>query len=565
MRAQRRFLLLKLALLAAMVSSLVTLQSARCQSAPGPSAVRLSPVQSVTGVVPTSGDPQPAAAPTSGPPLPATGTRCTVQAQNGAWLCLQGLRDAGTTLRAYLTYFQDKAGLQLVKNPTLALDGVPQRIINVSTFEKSGEQLSVQMVVKFVGTVADAEIHPSLRMGVDTVIKKAGKLPGSRIGLIGYNVRRANYQPNVELGDDAGLQNAAGLVTPIGGGLSFELFDALNEAINRLEREPAAQRRVLLVFTDGLEKDRDRDRLFQQLAQRAVRADVLVQTIMMPNREPKPYIRVLADSTGGLTQVPQDGDGVTRAFEHVANDLLNQSVVTYDLVRPATARPGIRQRHSITLAYQGLSLSATEDILWANPSATQKPAMGMAQQADSAPMDLSFLSTLLRVLIPVAVIVGLGLLVLSLVSKRFRKGPKSEGTGNVFLLDGSTLKGSAGARVPVASMPLFPLARPGSKGRPAPLVVFWLYEVDRQRTHAVTRFPFTIGNDLDCDLVLRGVGSDVASCQICFDRKQASLRKWQGAPPLMNGKQLDGAMPVQERAEFTVAGQRLVLFETSIS
>ena len=77
--------------------------------------------------------------------------------------------------------------------------------------------------------------------------------------------------------------------------------------------------------------------------------------------------------------------------------------------------------------------------------------------------------------------------------------------------------------------------------------------------------PFTIGNDLDCDLVLRGVGSDVASCQICFDRKQASLRKWQGAPPLMNGKQLDGAMPVQERAEFTVAGQRLVLFETSIS
>jgi len=563
----RRSLLYKLALLGELVSPVAFSQPPPRPPVPDayPTDDAMSSSQPAAGSSAARSIEAPQAIAAAGLLLPSNGPRCVTDGQRGSWLCLQGLRNVGTTLRAYMTYVQGADGIQLVKNPTLSLDGVPQRIVGANSIAKSGEPLSVLIVVKLVGNLSDAEVHSSLRVAVDNVISKAQKLPGSRIGLIGYNVRRANYQPNVELGDDAGLRTAAQLVPPVGVGLSFELFDALNEAVNRLEREPSERRRVLLVFTDGIEKDRDRERLFQQLAQRVARADVLVQVVMMPNREPQPYIRALADNTGGMTQVPQDGDGVTRAFGHLADTLLNQSVVTYELANPTTARLDSRQRHNIVLAYQGLSLSAAENILWPSAPAAQQPAGSQTQQNDRAPLDPSFVRTLFGGLVSVTAVAGLGLLLIELVRRRYRNGPQPEGTGNVFLLEGNAPKGAAGARAPVAAVPLFPTTRPGPMGRSAPLVVLWLYEVGRRRTHVVSRFPFSIGNDLDCDLVLKGVGGQVASCQICFDRQQILLRKWQGEPPQMNNKPVDGTMPVHGRSEFTVAGQLLVLFETTIA
>lgn len=482
------------------------------------------------------------------------GPRC-LSSQDGAFLCLQRLQDSGSGLRGLLTYGTPTQEVKLADAPTLTVDGVKLPLSKAAPFADTDEQLSMIAVIQLAGRQKDKDAFPILQHGLGQLVQEVARLRQARIGFLGYNVTRASYQPNVELGDAAALGAVVqGLQLPDIKALSFELHDALDEAVSRLEHEPASRRKLVVVFTDGEEKDRARAQLFQKLARRANQADIVVDAIMFPSpNEPKDFLRVFVESTGGAIRRSRDLPTLGAAFDATVMELTRQTVATFLLDRAARLRIASLRTHQIELRQGALLLKST----W--PVEVRSATVPAVQRA-STPEPSSQGGWLIWCM-AAAALAGGGLLLF------FRRDWRLPWVG-------TSPVAPPRAPPPPPPPPSVSTDQGNSPPQPAPggspriterRAICWLYEVKRQRTHVVDRFPFTVGNDLDCDLVLGGLDQAASVCVINSDGRNFYLQSQQEGTVPYRRKLLTRREVLPDRAEFAVGTHRLVIFETPLT
>lgn len=492
--------------------------------------------------------------------------RC-VQGQDGSSLCLQALQNTGTSLRAFLTAGTPSQEVKFLEAPALTVDGVKLTPNKAVAFADSDEPLSVIAVIQLAGRQKDKEAFPVLQQGLLLLGQTVTKLRQVRIGVLGYNVTRASYQPNVELGEVSRLPAVVqALQLPDIRAVSFELHDALDEAITRLDHESASRRKMIIVFTDGEEKDRSRVQLFEKLVRRANQADIVVNVIMLPSRgEPKDFLSAFVEGTGGKIRQSRDLPTLGAAFEATMTELTKQTVATYSLDRLPLARAGGRRVHQVQLEQGPLLLKTSWQLDWRSPTVTPH-----GEQVPSTESGATAGSPLLIIVISgAAVVVGSGLLLLR--RKNFRRSPTDQVKVVPTVRTPPALPPSPTVRNPVnpppSVAPVYPAVPPpnASQATPDGQAVCWLYEVKRQRTHLVDRFPFSVGNDLDCDLVLGGLGEPVAVGLLSADGHNFYLQAQPEGRWSLRGRLLARRELLAERTEFAVGNHRLVLFKTPLN
>jgi VWFA-related protein len=193
-------------------------------------------------------------------------------------------------------------------------DGVPQRIDLVLS-----EQLPLDVILALdvsASLTGDALQH--LQQATTAVL--GGLQPGDRSGLLTFNHRLAVREPLT--GDAERVRDALQAVIPEG---QTSLVDAVYASVTMGEAD--AGRDLLIVFSDGL--DTTSWLAPGDVLEAARRSDVTAYGASVRGVRRDPFLRDLAEQTGGsIVEVDSTRD-LSRAFSGILDEFRNRYVVSY--------------------------------------------------------------------------------------------------------------------------------------------------------------------------------------------------------------------------------------------
>lgn len=410
-------------------------------------------------------------------------------------------------------------------------------------YEELKTPVDVVAVVMLPRHRADAPDHEAgLRGGLLALLSETYRVPGSRFGLLGYSESATDFlprlpaanEPLIEEKKSEALRDAIkGLTLSANQPSEWYIKPAVLSAyemfgLGRPTAGTEPRRRHLVLFTNGIDYDPDTARVFASLARNAVMDGVSV-TLISPPRYTNPVrseVAPLVDGTGGLVYAARSSEEVEQAFRRVGTELRGQTVVSFR-PEPASSRTAPLR---FGLALPEAPLALLPIALERPVRLTMSPAQGKAEPRRRIGW-IAFLSA-------------------------------SGGFCSLALL-GLWLRRRQGARLHAS----------GSPGRPArapsvPAVArVWLHWVDLGRDILLDELPHTLGNDLDCDTVLLGVGGQRKRCEIRRDAATDSLYLVPLDPDSVRCQQswVAGPLKLADGAEFLVNTQRFKLFITQLT
>jgi len=162
----------------------------------------------------------------------------------------------------------------------------------------------------------------------------------------------------LDLGQDpAGLEPALRRAQP-GGGTA--LYDAVAAAVGRLDADSAERRSVVVVFTDGA--DRDSRLELEQLLGFARSREVLIYAIGFGSTgRQRRVLEALSGSTGGRAFFADDAAGIAQAASAVAGDLRGRYRIGY--YPDASRRDGRWHNLEVRVARTGIEVHARPGYL----------------------------------------------------------------------------------------------------------------------------------------------------------------------------------------------------------
>jgi VWFA-related protein len=210
-------------------------------------------------------------------------------------------------------------GDRLVRGLTAAdfelLDnGVPQQI-DLVLFE----QLPLNVILALdVSASLTGDGLQHLQQATDAVL--GGLQPDDRAGLLTFNHRLTIREPLT--GDAARVRDALQAVTPEG---QTSLVDGVYASMTMGEGE--AGRDLLIVFSDGL--DTTSWLLAADVLEAARRSDVTAYGAWVRGVRRDPFLRDLAEQTGGEVVEVDSTRDLSRAFSGILDEFRNRYVVSY--------------------------------------------------------------------------------------------------------------------------------------------------------------------------------------------------------------------------------------------
>lgn len=408
-------------------------------------------------------------------------------------------------------------------------------------YEELKTPVDVVAVVMLPKHRADApDYEGGLRGGLLALLLETFRIPGSRFGLLGYGESATDFSPRLPLANEPLLEEKKsealrdaikGMTLSASPPSEWYVKPAVLSAyemfgLGRAAAGTEPRRRHLVLFTNGIDYDPDTARVFASLARNAVMDGVAV-TLISPPRYTTPVrseLAPLVDGTGGLVYAARSSEEVELAFRRVGAELRVQAVASF--------RPDSAASRSAPLK---LALALPEAPLALLPIAIERPVLvAMSPALEKAePRRRPGLIALLSAL-------G-GFCSLALLSLWLGRRP------------GARLHASGSGDSRTASAP--PVAR------------VWLHWVDLGRDILLDQLPHTLGNDLDCDTVLLGVGNKKQRCEIRRDAATDSLY----LVPLdldsvvCRQRSIDRPLKLLDGAEFFVNKQRFKLFITQLT
>jgi VWFA-related protein len=229
-------------------------------------------------------------------------------------------------------------------------DGVAREVVRV---ERATAPLDIMLLVD------DSEVlSPALQSMREGVTKFVEKLQGhATIGVMTFGERPTLIVPPTT--DIAALKRGIGRIFPRPGSGAY-LLEAIVEAAHTLARRKAQRPAIVVVTLAGVEfSNLQHDNVLKELD--ASGATLHVQEIGMPSASMADEMRnrnmVIAEGTkrtGGRRDQVLSDSGISEALPRVAEDLLNQYVVTYG--RPDTLIPP--DKLQVTVSRPGVTVHA---------------------------------------------------------------------------------------------------------------------------------------------------------------------------------------------------------------
>lgn len=475
--------------------------------------------------------------------------------------CMPRLELRDSLLQASLIWSGAK---ELSTPPSLLLDGkplAPARDKPLLRWPDGGLPLDVVMVVQTAGT--DEELWPEIRTGLGQVLEAVYKKPDSRVGVFGYG-EQLKPSPGTLWFESASEMRAAilELKTPTESlGTQLQLVWALSTAVTKLSLQDHPERmRLLLLLTDGMtrEKPQDQAALYADLAEVAQRAGVAISVIMSPGNRPSKALASLPLATGGLLHTPRRED-LAGTFSEVANNLVQHAILRYAADPSLLGAPGPRERHAVQLGLDG----GPVELRIGSINRSAPPEVDSDSHSAPSPPLPSHLPAPRR-WSPLWYLLAAAFLLLALALGGMWRWP-GLGHGAAALSLAERLHRQRDALRQV----LFGLGvGPARVELEATAPLLMVFDQLARQTYVLGSLPYSIGNEIRCDLVLPGLKGPLLRCSVEHDRRQGYvLVPTPGLTPgqvLADDVALTRPVVLRDRLELRMGGHRLVFFLTPV-
>lgn len=235
-------------------------------------------------------------------------------------------------LRQYVTYVEDDGSVIAGRSAgdfKLLIDSLDQGVgASLISFEAAKEPIYSLAVVQVAGAVTETTLS-EVKRGLGRVIEVVSRTPGSRIGVIGYGSEIHRY---LESGTSAEAEAALRKLRPDADAPETRLVDALHVGIDLLRAQPPGKRKLLILFSDGINVSNDR-KLFQQVGEKAQQSGIVIDTIGYSEIDAS-KLRNLAEITKrcyGIDRYSKSPSELTSRFESVADEISKQYIISFPL------------------------------------------------------------------------------------------------------------------------------------------------------------------------------------------------------------------------------------------
>jgi hypothetical protein len=233
------------------------------------------------------------------------------------------------TMRAYLT-LTDGEGRVITgrarEELKLVLDSAEQgAAAKLESFDTTNEPVNLVVCVQVSQAMLD--VAEDVKKGVKMLANALP--PKSKMALLGFSSETKRL---VELGAPADAEAAANQLVTDTEYVEVHLLDALRTATDLLNAAPKDQRKLIVLFSDGIDVNMEK-KSFQSVGKRASDASVVIDTIGYAPFEParlRNLNELTRQSNGGERTCKSTAD-VTTEFQNVADELRKQYVATYEL------------------------------------------------------------------------------------------------------------------------------------------------------------------------------------------------------------------------------------------
>jgi hypothetical protein len=232
------------------------------------------------------------------------------------------------TFALYLSYV-DSDG-RVVGNKTkedfkLIVDSAEQgAATGLKTFGETTEPINLVIVVQ--NSSAMEEAIEEVKKGIRTLAGSAGDK--AKVALITFS---ADAKPVAQLGPSGEVEAAANTVVVDKEGVEVHLLDAVRNAIDMLAPVPKDQRKMIVLFSDGIDVNMER-KAFVAMGKRAQEAGVVVDTIGYAPFEPGRLknLNELSKQSNGSERSCKASSDVGTQFGNVADEVKKQYVALFE-------------------------------------------------------------------------------------------------------------------------------------------------------------------------------------------------------------------------------------------
>lgn len=252
-------------------------------------------------------------------------------------------------LRVYLTFVEADGTPITGKTKSdfkLLLDSADQGAASSAT---TFDQLTVKEPVYVVAVVqvspAMEDVLVEVKKGLRELAQGLGKLPGSKISLLGYGTDTKRIAEHSTPSEFEGAINKLAVDPET---TDTHLLDALRIAIDLLGSQPPDRRKLVVLFSDGIDATNEK-KAFVEVGRKAEQAGVVIDTIGYAPFEPgkmRMMIELSKNSYGTERACKAQGE-ITARFGALVDELQKQYVLTFPL-----SIQGDNKEHGFQVTYE---------------------------------------------------------------------------------------------------------------------------------------------------------------------------------------------------------------------
>jgi hypothetical protein len=244
------------------------------------------------------------------------------------------------TYRLYMSYV-DSDG-RVIGNKTkedfkLILDSAEQGASNeLKTFGELNEPINMVILVQVSSAMGEA--LQEVKNGVKALAGSAGEK--SKVALVGFST---DAKPVAQLGPAGEVEAAANTLVIDDQGVEVHMLDAVRSGIDMLASAPKDQRKMIVLFSDGIDVNMER-KAFVAMGKRAQEANIVIDAIGYAPFEPGRLknLAELSKQSNGTERACKSANDVSTQFGNVADEVKKQYIATFE----STFAGGDKKEHT---------------------------------------------------------------------------------------------------------------------------------------------------------------------------------------------------------------------------
>lgn len=251
------------------------------------------------------------------------------------------------TIKTYLSLVESDGRVTTGKGPTdfkLVFDSGEQGpAVDVKPFDQINEPIFVVAVVQVSTAMHDSidDVKRGVKQLAQAVVDLKAK--GSKMGLIAY---AQDVKRTAEMGKPEAIDGAAAGLVEDTEGTEVHLIDAIRTALDYLNAKgiPDKGRKLIVVFSDGIDVAGSDKKGFSELGKRANLAGIVIDTIGYSPFDPTKLknFAELTKQTNGTERVCKSAQEVSAQFSNTADEIRKQYLAIFQ-----SAIAGLAKEHGV--------------------------------------------------------------------------------------------------------------------------------------------------------------------------------------------------------------------------